>query len=597
MLRAFLRRMLRAPLQTAGLVAWRVRHDPVWVMLKLTGALQPQRRVWLARNVLALAQARLARRPGRGMAAIVAGFALVQLGRWKDLDTFVATRDTRAGQRERVALARILAEADRPVLALRILGEAAPTPGMLEAKGRALVRQGDLHTAEQALDQAATLGSPSARVELGRTRATLQALSPDWQPTAGPIAPGKAVEGRVMHVLNNSLPHIVAGYTVRTHRIAQAQRAVGLDPIMVTKAGFPVLQGVFDAAPSDDVDGITYHRLPADGLARRGPAALIQANVERLAPLVERYRPAVLHPTSPYENPRAALAIGAAAGIPVVYEVRGFLEETWRSRHGDAAAASERYLMTRDIEGWCMRNADRVVTLGEAMKADIVARGADPSHVWVIPNAVDPDDFVPKPADPALRADLGFADSDVVLGYVSSLVRYEGVTYLLDAIADLRARHPGVRGLIVGEGAERPALEHQAVALGLGDAVVFTGRVPITQVQRYYAQIDVFVVPRTNDQVSRTVTPLKPLEAMALQRAVVTSDVPALRELIVPGETGLVFAAEDAAALAATVEPLLDDAATRARLGKAAREWVTAERTWRANGERYRQLYAELGAA
>jgi glycosyltransferase involved in cell wall biosynthesis len=92
------------------------------------------------------------------------------------------------------------------------------------------------------------------------------------------------------------------------------------------------------------------------------------------------------------------------------------------------------------------------------------------------------------------------------------------------------------------------------------------------------------------------VTPLKPLEAMALERAVVTSDVPALRELIQPGETGLLFAAEDAIALATAVEPLLDDPATRARLGKAAREWVSAERTWRRNGERYRQLYAALGA-
>jgi PEP-CTERM/exosortase A-associated glycosyltransferase len=596
MLRALLRRLLRDPHETVGLVAWRVRHDPVWVILKLSGTLPAQRRVRLAGRVLRAAERRLARRPASAVAAVAAGFALVHLGRSQELDELVAARDTLAGQRERVALARILAEADRPALALRLLGGAMPTAGMLEAKGRALGRQGDLNAAQQVLDEATRLGSASARVERDRTRATLRALSSDWQPTVPPIAPGDAVPGRVLHLLNNSLPHIVAGYTVRTHRIAQAQRAVGLDPIMVTRAGFPVLQGVFDAGPFDEVDGITYHRLPAEGLARRGQAALIQANVECLAPIVERYRPAVLHPTSPYENPRAALALGAATGIPVVYEVRGFLEETWRSRHGDAAAGSERYRMTRAIEGWCMRNADRVVTLGDAMKADIVARGADPNHVWVIPNAVDPDDFVPQPTDPGLRADLGFADSDVVLGYVSSLVRYEGVTYLLDAIAQLRARHRHVRGLIVGDGAERPALEHQAAALGLDDAVRFTGRVPIADVQRYYAQIDVFVVPRTNDQVSRTVTPLKPLEAMAMQRAVVTSDVPALRELILPGETGLVFAAEDATALTTAIEPLLDDPAARARLGKAAREWVIAARTWHRNGELYRQLYAELGA-
>jgi PEP-CTERM/exosortase A-associated glycosyltransferase len=596
MLGAFLRRMLRTPRRTVGVVAWRVRHDPVWVLLKLADSLPAARRVGLARRALGVADVVLRRRPNSAVAAMVAGFALVHLGRDEQLLAFVAGRETRARQRERVALARILAEADRPVPALRLLEGARSTPGMLEAKGRALARRGNLRGAERCLSDAAERGSPSARVERDRTRATLDALSPDWHPTAPPIGPGRTAGGRVLHLLNNSLPHTVAGYTVRTHRIAQAQRAAGLDPVMVTRAGYPVLQGVFDAGPSDEVDGITYHRLPAEGLARRGQAALIQANVDRLAPLIERHRPAVLQPTSPYENARAALVIGAAAGIPVVYEVRGFLEETWRSRHGTSAGESERYRMTREIEGWCMRQADRVVTLGEPMKADIVARGADADHVWVIPNAVDADDFVPQPVDPALRADLGFANSDVVLGYVSSLVSYEGVIYLLDAIARLRARHANVRGLIVGDGAERTALEHRAAELGLGDAVRFPGRVPISEVQRYYAQIDVFVVPRTNDQVSRTVTPLKPLEAMALERAVVTSDVPALRELIEPGETGLVFAAEDAGDLATVVEPLLDDPAARARLGKAAREWVSAERTWRRNGERYRELFDELGA-
>lgn len=596
MLRAFSRRLLRAPGRTTRLVAWRVRHDPVWVLLKLAEALSTARRVRLADRALRVAGAVLARRPGSATAAMVAGFALVHLGRSEQLSAFVAERETRARQRERVALARILAEADRPTPALRLLEGAQPTPSMLEAKGRALARQGDLRAAERCLSEAADRGSPSARVERDRTRTTLDALSPDWHPAPPAIRPGQPTAGRVLHVLNNSLPHTVAGYTVRTHRIAQAQRAAGLDPVMVTRAGYPVLQGVFDAAPSDEVDGITYHRLPAEGLARRGPAALIQANVDRLAPLVERHRPAVLQPTSPYENPRAALAIGAATGIPVVYEVRGFLEETWRSRHGIAAGDSERFRMTREIEGWCMRQADRVVTLGEAMKTDIVARGANADHVWVIPNAVDPDDFAPQPVDPALRADLGFAGTDVVLGYVSSLVSYEGVTYLLDAIARLRERHATVRGLIVGDGLERTALEHRAAELGLGDAVRFTGRVPITEVQRYYGQIDVFVVPRTNDQVSRTVTPLKPLEAMALERAVVISDVPALRELIEPGETGLVFTAEDADDLATVVEPLLDDPSARARLGKAAREWVAAERTWRRNGERYRELFAQLGA-
>jgi glycosyltransferase involved in cell wall biosynthesis len=366
---------------------------------------------------------------------------------------------------------------------------------------------------------------------------------------------------------------------------------------MVTRAGYPVLQGVVDAARRDVVDGITYHRLAADDLARRGPTDQIDATVARLAPLVTTHRPAVLHPTSPFDNARVALALRAATGLPNVYAVRGFLEEKWRARIGDGADRTERYRRIRAIEGWCMREADRVVTLGDAMRADIIDRGVDPAHVVVIPNAVDPDAFAPRPADLTLRTALGVDTGDIVIGYVSSLVGYEGIDHLLSAIALLRARGRRVRRLIVGDGVERAALQLQAAQLGVADIVHFAGRVPVADVQRWYAQIDVFVVPRTNDRVARAVTPLKPLEAMALERAVVTSDVPALRELIDPGVTGLVFEAEDPVSLADTVEPLLDDPGARARLGAAARAWVADGRTWRDNGARYRSLYAELGAA
>jgi glycosyltransferase involved in cell wall biosynthesis len=123
------------------------------------------------------------------------------------------------------------------------------------------------------------------------------------------------------------------------------------------------------------------------------------------------------------------------------------------------------------------------------------------------------------------------------------------------------------------------------------------GRVPHDRILGYYALIDVFVVPRTADRVSRLVTPLKPFEAMALERAVVVSDLPALREIVMPGETGMTFTAGDADDLARVLSDLLGDPALRARLGRQAREWVKTERTWAQNGRRYRELYERLGVA
>jgi glycosyltransferase involved in cell wall biosynthesis len=88
---------------------------------------------------------------------------------------------------------------------------------------------------------------------------------------------------------------------------------------------------------------------------------------------------------------------------------------------------------------------------------------------------------------------------------------------------------------------------------------------------------------------------MKPYEAMAMERAIVVSDVAALREIITDGETGRLFRAEDPIALADVVETLLDDPAERQRLGANARAWVSAHRTWTANAERYRELYGRLG--
>ena len=245
-----------------------------------------------------------------------------------------------------------------------------------------------------------------------------------------------------------------------------------------------------------------------------------------------------------------------------------------------------------------MRDADAVVTLSETMRRDILDRGGtDPDRVVVVPNGVDVERFVPGPRDPELAARVGVGD-DPVIGYISSFTGYEGIRYLIEGTAELRRRGRRVRCLLVGDGEERAALEAAATAAGVDDGtVIFTGRVPHDEVLAYYRLIDVFVVPRTNDRVSQLVTPLKPYEAMAMERALVVSGVGALLEIVADGETGRSFRPEDPIDLADVVEPLLDDPAERERLGKAARVWVTEHRTWRQNGARYRALYERLGVA
>ena len=126
---------------------------------------------------------------------------------------------------------------------------------------------------------------------------------------------------------------------------------------------------------------------------------------------------------------------------------------------------------------------------------------------------------------------------------------------------------------------------------------MFTGRVPHDDVQRYYSIVDVLAYPRLPMRLTELVTPLKPLEAMAQGRLFVASDVGGHRELIRDGETGVLFRAGDAAALADAVERLWRERERWPDLRARARRFVEQERTWAASVARYRDVYGSLRGA
>jgi glycosyltransferase involved in cell wall biosynthesis len=457
-------------------------------------------------------------------------------------------------------------------------------------------REGRLTDALEALDHAPGLRARRLRTRLTAERAVLTGAHPRLPSRDAPRDLDKT-RGRVLHLVNDALPTASAGYTIRTHEIVLAQKAAGLDPHVVTRCGFPVTQGALDGRRLVTLDGIPYHRLLPWRMPGRADKAA-ELGLDMAAKLVQRLQPSVLHAASNYANGMIALAIGKSHGLPVVYEVRGFWEDTWLSRHPDSAqrAASELYRRNRDLETRCMLAADLVVTLGGAMRDEIVARGVPAEKVLIVPNAVSGEFLRPLPDAGALRKELGIAPDEQVVGEVSSLVPHEGIGTLLEAAQLLRERGLPVRALIVGDGPERAALQRQAADLGLGEAAIFTGRVPAVKVREFHALLDVFVVPRTPDRVCQLVTPLKPVEAMASGLCVVTSQVKALAEIIKPDVTGALTIPQDPVALADSLELLLCSPDIRRKLGDNAREWVARDRTWAHNAARYRDAYARLGA-
>ena len=510
--------------------------------------------------------------------------------------------------------------ADQPAAAAAALERLAPAPPVLTA--RLAWREGRLTDALRALDHARGRQARRLRAILAAEQALLAGPPPPDQSmivsSFGQIKPISAhdhekatrirpprvaphVPGRVLHLVTDALPATSAGYTIRTHEIALAQREAGLDPHVATKAGHPVTQGRIDGRRLVVLDGVPYHRLlpwrlPSGRHAGAGPSA--RQSLELASGLMRQLRPAVLHAASNYANAGLALALRERYGLPVVYEVRGFWEDTWLSRHPDAAgrASSELYQRNRDLETRCMLAADLVVTLGVAMRAEIVARGVPAEKILIVPNAVSEEFLRPLPDATTLRQELGIEPEECVAGVVSSLVPYEGIGTLLEATAILRARGVPVRALIVGDGPERAALQRQAAQAGLAEAAVFTGRVPASKVRQFHALLDIFVVPRTPDRVCQLVTPLKPVEAMASGLCVVTSEVKALTEIVKHEVTGMQTVPQDPVSLADCLERLIYSPDIRRKLGENAREWVATDRTWAHDAARYRDAYARLGA-
>jgi glycosyltransferase involved in cell wall biosynthesis len=463
----------------------------------------------------------------------------------------------------------------------------SPAPARGGAAAYLAYAAGDVAKAERAL---VGVHSPFARTHrrwLSGERAVLNGSALDvLEPKRASAAPKG---GAVLHVVTNSLPEVQAGYTVRTQGIVAGQRAAGIDAHVCTPPGFPVAQGHLAASPLASLSGVPYHRTVSGACRVDRPDRHLESYAAAVGALARSVGASVLHAHSKHVNAQAALVAGRRLGLPVVYEVRGFLEDTWRSRGG--RAASDFYRWSRSTETRCMKLADAVVTLSESMREDIVRRDIDPGSVHVVGNCV-PDDHLSAPVDrDGVREGLGIGPDDVVVGTVSTLNDYEGIDVLVEAGGILD--DPRLAVLVVGDGPARDRLSARAAELtraGCRTRFVLTGRVPHARSRDYHAALDVFCLPRLSTPVTDLVAPLKPVEAMGLGIPVVGSDLPPVRELL-QEERGVILPPADPEALARAVESLVDDAPRRKEIGEQGRAYVAQERTWSTAARAYRQVY------
>ena len=284
----------------------------------------------------------------------------------------------------------------------------------------------------------------------------------------------------------------------------------------------------------------------------------------------------------------ALLGMPKTMRAPLVYESHGYAPEV-SAALPDLIATAERpsarklqRLAAREARVW--QGADGYVTITQGLADALTQRFGARDHLAIVPDGMrmSDGDLTPLPSDP-------------VVAYAGHLYAWKGVDVLLRALAQV----PEVRGLIVGGPDQEPdlgRLKALAVELGIADRVTFTGHLAPATVREHLARAMVLALPNPASAISTTFTsPLKLFEYMAVGRAIVASDLPAIREVLRDNEQALLVEPGDAAALATAIRRLVGDRALAERLARAAFTEAPAY-SWAKRAEKLEALLLRLKA-
>ena len=416
----------------------------------------------------------------------------------------------------------------------------------------------------------------------------------------GLAIPNKVIEqkeynSKVAYLLYNSLPVHSGGYATRSHGIISNVVSKGIVPHVMTRLGYPYDLNEFKhraLVTKEEYDGITYHRL------LEGPGLNFVPVQEYLASYVANVKQqlidsdsSVVHAASNHLNGIAGVIAGRELGLKTIFEVRGMWEVTRLSRQ-PAWEGSEEFKAYRYLETLAALEADVVITITEALKHELVTRGVSESKIHVVSNGVDTEIFEPQVPNMELKQSLGIPKDNSVIGYVGSIVDYEGLDILVDSIKLLvESGQTKITALIVGDGVALDGLKEQVAHMKLDDYFVFTGRIPHDSVPNYYSIIDICPFPRRGLPVCELVSPLKPFEAMAMGKVVIGSSVQAIAEFIEEGINGFVHEKDSADDLAKKIACSIESEEIRERLELTTRDWVVKNRDWKVLANKVFDIY------
>ncbi len=330
-----------------------------------------------------------------------------------------------------------------------------------------------------------------------------------------------------------------------------------------------------------------YMRTLEADLSLRGWAVLLSPflfsfGMIALWRVVRRARPDIIHAHWVLPNGFIAAVVSRLTHIPLVVSLPG----------SDVLMAGKNFVF-RWMANFAWRTARLITTNSADLRAEAIRLGAPANKFDLIIYGVNSDDFVPcAEGTRELRRALHLADDDVVALAVGRMVHKKGFDVLIRAMALLRESHPKVKAVLIGEGDLKHAWQLLAQELGVGDCVLFVGRVAHDQIARYYNMADMLAMP----SVTRPVDGLNVcvVDAMSCAKPIVASDAAGNPLVVTDGLNGLLVNENNPGQLAHAIAQLADSPELRARMGAASRRRVEEEFDWSHLAQRYIAHFREI---
>ena len=387
---------------------------------------------------------------------------------------------------------------------------------------------------------------------------------------------------KVLHVLYQSLPNS-AGSSIRSRDVINNQLKIGLTPIVITSPFQPPFE---KGKIKENVDGITYYRTFSnknEEVSEKKTGLFVQ--VRKLIRIInfslqvwdiaKKENVDIIHSHAMFFCALSAKFASLALKKPMVYEIRSLWEERYK-KNGFIDYLIFSFITS--LETFSMLFANHIVVINDNLKNQLQKRLLlKNKKISVVENAVDLD-----------RVEISIINkNNFVFGYIGTLSPIEGLDLLIKAFNNLQIKN---KLLIFGDGIELEKLEK--ITNGNSN-IEFKGKVSNDKIAKAYAQVDVIINPRKKSYLTDSVTPLKPLEAMAYKKLVLVSDVGGMKELVKNEFNGIIFKSDSIV----EIERVILDVINRNNLDKIVNngyKFIKEERNWLKNARTYDLIYKNL---